>query len=355
MTKEKILVLCVDRDGDIKNKVGEAGPIYGRDATLDVATRLALNDPTESDANALFGAVKIGDELKSDDKDVEVAAITGSENIGTESDAIISKQVEEVLERVKPDGVIVVTDGAEDEYILPIIQSRVKVISVKRVIVKQSEHLESTYYAIQSFLKYVINDPKLSRLILGLPGVALILYFILGERGWRLILGVIGTFLIIKGFDLEDQIHRFYDEFKSSFTTGRVSFFFYAVALIIAAVGMLAGINEINSSGFAYGDVMKSVPLFISKSIDLIAFAAGVALAGKAVDSFLEGEGVARYLFIGILIFGVYLMAITLSRFILGQMDQITFATNITLVLILSIVTFLSIRSLRKMSVPAGE
>ena len=355
MTKEKILVLCVDRDGDIKTKLGEAGPIYGRDKTLEVAASLALKDPTESDANALFETVRLGDELKSEDKEVEVAAITGSENVGVESDAIISKQLEEVLGKFKPDGVVVVTDGAEDEYVLPIIQSQARVMSVKRVIVKQSEHLESTYYAIQSFLKYVINDPKLSRLIIGLPGIALILYFLLGERGWRLIFGVMGTYLLVKGFALEDQLQRFYEEFKSSFTTGKVSFFFYAVALIIAAVGVLAGINEINSEGVAYGNIMKSVPLFISQSIALIAFAGGVALAGKAVDSLLEGQGVARYLFIGILVFGVYLMAITLSRFILGQMNQMDFAVNITLVLILSIVTFLSIRSLKKMSGPDGE
>lgn len=355
MTKEKILVLCVDRDGDIKTKLGEADPIYGRDKTLEVAASLALKDPTESDANALFETVRIGDELTGEGKDVEVAAITGSENVGIESDAIISKQVEEVLERVKPEGVIVVTDGAEDEYILPIIQSRANVISVKRLIVKQSEHLESTYYAIQSFLKYVINDPKLSRLIIGLPGIALILYFLLGERGWRLIFGVVGTYLLIKGFALEDQLRRFYEEFKSSFTTGRVSFFFYAVALIIAAVGVLSGINAINTAGVAYGDVMKSVPLFISQSISLIAFAAMVALLGMGVDSFLEGEGIARYIFIAVLVVGVWLMANTLSLFILGEMSQMDFAVNITLVLILSIVTFLSIRSLKKMSGPAGD
>jgi putative membrane protein len=354
MTKEKILVLCVDRDGDIKSKVGDAGPIVGREKVLGVATNLALNDPTESDANALFETIKIGDKLTGEDKEVEVAALTGSKNVGVESDSIISRQVEEVLESIKPDGVIVVTDGAEDEYVLPIIQSRVNIISVKRVIVKQSEHLESTYYAVQSFLKYVINDPNLSRLIIGLPGVALILYFLLGERGWRLILGVVGTYLIIKGFDLEDQIHRFYEEFKSSFTTGRVSFFFYAVAVIIAAVGVLAGVNEINSAGVAYSNVMKSVPLFISKSISLIAFAGGVVLFGMAVDSILEGQGVARYLFIGVLVVGVWLMANTLSLFILGQMSQMDFAVNITLVLILSILTFLSIRSLKKISAPLG-
>ncbi len=355
MTKEKILVLCVDRDGDIKTKLGVEGPIYGREKTLDTATRLALKDPTESDANALFETVKLGDELKSEDKEVEVAAITGSVNVGVESDFIISKQLEEVLGKFKPDGVVVVTDGAEDEYVLPIIQSQAKVLSIKRLIVRQSEHLESTYYAIQSFLKAVINDPKLSRVMVGLPGIALILYFLLGERGWRLIFGVIGTYLLVKGFALEDQLRRFYEEFKSSFTTGRVSFFFYAVALIIAGVGVLAGMNEISNAGVAYGNVMQSVPHFISQSIALIAFAAGVALAGKAVDSILEGQGVARYMFIGILVFGVYLMAITLSQFILGQMGQMDFAVNITLVLILSIVTFLSIRSLRKISKPAED
>jgi putative membrane protein len=352
MKKEKILILCVDRDGDIKSKLGEAGPIYGRDKTLDVATKLALKDPSESDANALFEAVKIGDELASEDKEVEVAAITGSENVGIESDAIISKQLEEMLDKIKPEGVVVVTDGAEDEYVLPIIQSQAKVVSVKRLIVKQSEHLESTYYAIQSFLKDIINDPKLSRVMIGLPGIALILYFLLGERGWRLTVGVVGTYLLIKGFALEDQLRRFYEEFKSSFTTGRVSFFFYAVAVIIAVVGVLSGIDAINIAGVAYGNVMVSVPLFISQSISLMAFAAMVALVGKGVDSILEGHGVARYIFIAILVVGVWLMANTLSQFILGQMSQMDFAKNITLVLILSILTFLSIRSLKKMGMP---
>jgi putative membrane protein len=355
MKKEKILILCVDRDGDIKSKLGEAGPIYGREKTLDVAAKLALKDPSESDANALFGTVKIGDELAEEDKDVEIAAITGSENVGVESDAIISEQLEEVLKSVEPDGVVLVTDGAEDEYILPIIQSRTKVISVKRVIVKQSEQLESTYYAIQSFLKDVIRDPKLARVVFGIPGIAFILYWFFGEHGWRLTVGIVGTFLLIKGFGLEDQLRGFYEEFKSSFTTGRVSFFFYAVAVLIAAVGTLSGLDAVNDAGVAYGNIMKSVPVFISESVNLLAFAAMVALVGKGVDSVVEGHGVARYIFLGVLVVGVWLMANTLSLFILGQISQMDFAVNITMVLILSILTFLSIRSLKKMAAPARD
>ncbi len=48
------------------------------------------------------------------------------------------------------------SDGAEDESIVPIIQSRVKIDSVRRVVVKQSEHLESTFYVI----KRLFEDPK---------------------------------------------------------------------------------------------------------------------------------------------------------------------------------------------------
>ena len=355
MKKEKILILCVDRDGDIKSKVGEAGPVYGREKTLDVAIKLAIEDPSESDANALFETIKIGDTLAGEDKDVEIAAIVGSENVGVESDAIISEQLEEVLKSVEPEGVILVTDGVEDEYILPIIQSRTKVISVRRVIVKQSERLESAYYTIQSFLKDIIRDPKLSRVIIGPIAIALMLYAILGERGWRLTVGIIGTFLLIKGFGLEDQIRRFYEEFKSSFTTGRVSFFFYAVAVLIATVGALSGLDAVNDAGVAYGDIMVSVPVFISQSVSLLAFAAMVALVGGGVDSIVEGHGIARYIFLGILVVGVWLMANTLSLFILGQITQMDFAVNITMVLILSILTFLSIRSLKKMAAPASD
>lgn len=350
MKHEKILVLCVDRDGDIKTKIGENGPIYGRAKTLDVAIRLGIKDPSESDTNALFEAIRVSDDLKSDGKDVEVAAIVGSENVGIESDTIISEQLEEVLGNVRPTGVIVVTDGVEDEYILPIIQSRTNVISLRRLIVKQSERLESTYYAIQSFMKDVVRDPKLSRIIIGLPSIALILYSLLGERGWRLTIGIIGTFLLIKGFGLEDRILKFYEGFRSSFTTGKVSFFFYAVAVLIATVGVLSGLNAISGTGVTYGDFMTSIPVFISQSISLLTFAAMVALVGRGVDSIIEGQGISRHIFLAILVVAVWLMVNTLSQFILGTISQTEFAINVILVLILSILTFLSIRSLKKMS-----
>ena len=56
-TQKRILILCVDRDGDLEVKAGVKTPLLGRTANLDGAVALALKDPEEPDANAMFEAV----------------------------------------------------------------------------------------------------------------------------------------------------------------------------------------------------------------------------------------------------------------------------------------------------------
>ncbi|MGB9635173.1 MAG: DUF373 family protein, partial [Candidatus Micrarchaeia archaeon] len=60
----KILILCIDRDADLKEKVGISGPIVGRARNLDVANKLLLKDPEEVDGNTIFEAIKLFDEMK---------------------------------------------------------------------------------------------------------------------------------------------------------------------------------------------------------------------------------------------------------------------------------------------------
>jgi putative membrane protein len=216
---KNVLILCIDRDSDLEVKAGIKGPIKGRDKLLHAATKLALIDPSESDANVLFAGIKLFDELANKYQNVEVVALTGSENVGVNSDIIISKQLDTVLKDFSADGVVLVSDGAEDEHVLPILESRAKVISLKRVIVKQSEPLESTYYILLDFLKEVTSDPKLARLVLGVPGIALILYMVLGINAWRVIFGVVGILLVIKGFNLEGTIDKNIESLRESLVT----------------------------------------------------------------------------------------------------------------------------------------
>ncbi|UCH88241.1 MAG: DUF373 family protein [Thermoplasmata archaeon] len=165
----KTLILCVDRDDDFGQKVGVISPIIGRKDNIKAAIALALKDPEDSDINSLFAAIQEYDTRVNEDQDVEIATICGDKEVGTRSDQILSAQLESVLREVEPDGVIFISDGAEDEFIKPIIASRVKIDAVRRVIVRQQKDIESTYYIITNALK----DEKVLKRI-GIPIVVVL-------------------------------------------------------------------------------------------------------------------------------------------------------------------------------------
>src|SRR5256884_3925534 len=162
----KTLVLCVDRDNDIGAKTGLQAPLIGRDQNLAAATKLGLADPEDSDVNALLSAVSIYDGLQKDNAEAEVATICGDVRVGSVSDLVLTKQLDQVLEQLRPDRVFLVSDGAEDEAFSPIIGSRIRVDHVRRVYVRQTPTAESLYYTIGRQLKNprVRRDRKSTRL-----------------------------------------------------------------------------------------------------------------------------------------------------------------------------------------------
>ncbi|MFQ5975144.1 MAG: DUF373 family protein [Candidatus Hydrothermarchaeales archaeon] len=356
MKYNKILVLCIDRDADIERKIGEKGPIYGIENLLDVATRLGLEDPTESDTNSLFETIKLGKKFEEEGRLATIAVLTGSEYVGIESDLELSKQLDEVLSKYDVDSTVIVTDGAEDEYILPIIESKTNVIALKRVIVKQAQRLESTYYILLDFLKDIANDPKLSRLFLGLPGIAFLLYMLLGQRGWRLIVGVVGVFLLIKGFSLEGQVEKLYDDLKSSFKTGKISFFTYVVAVLIGIVGILGGYDEL-LEGLKNGSTTTLVGIshFIGGSLNLLMIAAIVALIGKSIDALIEGRKIGKYLVWGVFVAALYFIIAGIGKLILNEEGLAEFAMRIIVGLALSLFAILTRRETKKRSKAAVQ
>ena len=141
-THGKILVLCIDRDDDIGSKGGIETPIVGRDACINAGTRLAIEDPEDADSNAIFGAVKHYEELLRKGYAAEVAVVAGKFDRGIEADEKISLEVKSILEKYHADGAVIVSDGEDDETVLPVIQSRVPVISVQRIIIRHSRSVE---------------------------------------------------------------------------------------------------------------------------------------------------------------------------------------------------------------------
>ena len=180
-TEKRILILCVDRDGDLGTKAGIKTPLVGRTANLDAAVSLALKDPEEPDANAMFEAVSLYDRLQKEKKPgevFEIATICGSELGGVGADRKIVDELNAVLGSFSANEVILVTDGYTDEAVLPLVESRVPVSSVRRIVIKHSESIEETAQLFSKYLRMLVENPKYSRIALGIPGVLFVLWVI---------------------------------------------------------------------------------------------------------------------------------------------------------------------------------
>ncbi len=248
--KEKnVLVLCIDRDNDLGNKIGVTGPIIGKKDNLNIAAKLALKDPTESDANTIFGAVKKLNEVKKEFARVEVATLTGySKTNNFENDKRINEQLDYVLDSFHADAFILVTDGAEDDQVIPILQSRAPIISKEVIIVKQAKEVESIYYTIINALK----EPSIKRIVFLIPGLIVvlwgILYFMNSEKVFfQLISLLVGSYLILKGTGLEEILASGISKMVKSISLQRVSFPFYLMTIILLIIGSYSSFLAFNS------------------------------------------------------------------------------------------------------------
>ncbi|MFH0862072.1 MAG: DUF373 family protein [Candidatus Altiarchaeota archaeon] len=280
----KPLIMCVDRDDDIGRKADVKGPIIGRERNLEAAQKLALADPADTDVNALFGAIKLATELET-----EVVTLTGEGHVGVVSDAEVARQLEIIMAKFHPESIIFVSDGLDDEQLIPIIQSRVKIDSVVTITVRQSKELEKAYFKFANFIKEVTGEPSLARLIFGLPGIALVLLSVGGIQALSWILGVVGAYLIIKGFGLEEQFFTAAGEFLKSLSVERVSTLLYVLAVLMFSVGLAFAWQDLQRSSLAFTDsstAMNTLGMFIlnSSSLNMLLLAAVTAIAGRLMD-----------------------------------------------------------------------
>jgi putative membrane protein len=241
---KSVLVICADRDNDLGRKAGIQGPVIGRKSMLNAAARLAIADPEESDANCMFAAVKKLEEIKDQFDASEVACLTGFDKSDFRSDREILNQFETVLEKFPADGIVLVTDGAEDDQVIPILQSRLPIISKQQIVIKQAREVESTFYTIKEALK----DPFVARIVFGVPGLILLLYFLVGSLSLQIISFVLGLYLLLKGFGLEEALFKTMEDFKTNLSFQRVSFLFFIGSLFFIIFAVITAYNTFVST-----------------------------------------------------------------------------------------------------------
>jgi len=319
-----LLVLCVDLDDDLGRKTGMETPVVGRHAVERAAVALATADPEDSDVNVLFEGLHLYDGIT--DEAVEVAAVTGVEGSDVAANRTVGEEVDTVLAGLSTDEdvrAVVVTDGAQDESVIPVIRSRVPVDGVRRVVVRQAQDLESIYYTI----KQVLDDPETRGAILVPLGVLLLLYPLvaLAERlsvpGPVLLggaSGLFGLYLLVRGLGLDRAADRVLDRAREGLFTGRVTLITSVVAAALLAVGGVSGAATYASLGAGVGP-LSVVAALVDGAIVWFAAAGVTASLGRVTDEYLHDRFRWRQLNAPFYVLAIAAVLHGVSTYVLGR------------------------------------
>ena len=254
-TANKLLVICIDRDDDLGRKTGISTPVVGRNACIEAAQRLALEDPEDADSNSIFFAVKTYEDLVSKGYKTQVIVVTGVENRGVQADEKVASEIKSVLKKFSADGAVIVSDGEDDEMVIPVIQNVIPVISVQRVVMQVSRTIEHSYAVFGKFLKLVMYNPKYSKFFLGVPGILLLIGGIGAVTGYNVeifavLITILGGAFLIRAFDIDKAWTNWAKPTPEGFTR----MFTLITGLILIAASVPAGITTVSPENIS-GDV----------------------------------------------------------------------------------------------------
>jgi putative membrane protein len=194
-----------------------------------------------------------------------------------------------------------VTDGYTDEAILPLVESRVPVSSVRRIVVKHSESIEETAQLFGKYMKTLVQNPKYSRIALGLPGTLILIWIILALLKVSVfyyaltILFVVCCFMLVKGFGMDRSAKNFYKwakEYSPPPLPVQIGNYSTIAGILCIAVSVYSGYSNaienvskplpVNTAGW-----LTSLPslsaFFIQGAVYLVVVGLCTVLLGRAV------------------------------------------------------------------------
>ena len=302
-TANKLLVICVDRDNDIGEKAGIVTPVIGRDACINAAQRLALEDPEDADSNSMFSAIKTYEDLISKGYQVEVVIVSGIKERGVQADEKILIEIKKILEVFSANGAVIVSDGEDDESVIPVIQNVLPVVSVQRVVMKVSRSVEYSYAVFGKYLKMLAYDSKYSKFFLGVPGILLLIGGVATIFGYTaeifaVLVSILGAAFLIRAFDID----RAWANLTKPTPMGFIRIFTMVAGILLILSSVPAGINSVD-------------PKLVEKDSDLLTIFTDKIIIGQFVT------GALPILWMGL---GAIFAGILLSNWIGGVPRQIS-------------------------------
>lgn len=360
-----LLVLCVDLDDDLGRKTDAETPVVGRDAVEEAAVALATADPEDSDTNVLFQGIHTHDEIASGEanvpesrggESVEVAAVTGTQGSDVAANRAVGAEIDEVLSSLSTGEevrAIVITDGAQDESVLPVIRSRVQIDGVRRVVVRQAQDLESIYYT----MKQVLADPETRGTVLVPLGIVLLIYpFVViaeflqvpGAAVLGLVSALLGLYSLFRGLGLEESVDAAAERLRTSLYAGRVTIITYVAAAALLLVGGVQGIETVRAVEATLGSgtqPLVAVAAFVYGGIVWFAAAGITSSLGQITDEYLSDRFQWRHLNAPFYVLAISIVLYAVAGFVLPPLAGIQTLTLTDLAIALTTGTLLGVLS----------
>ncbi|MBA4452115.1 MAG: DUF373 family protein [Nitrosopumilaceae archaeon] len=296
-TSNKLLVICIDRDNDVGDKAGIITPVIGRDACIEAAQRLALEDPEDADSNSIFAAIKTYEDLISKGYQAEVITVAGVASRGVQADEKILEETKKALEKFSANGAVIVSDGEDDESVVPVIQNILPVISVQRVVMKVSRSVEYSYAVFGKYLKMIAYDSKYSKFFLGVPGILLLIGGVATVVGYTaeitaVLISILGGAFLIRAFDID----RAWSNWAKPTPMGFIRIFTMVAGVLLMITSVPAGINAIDEKILETETELLSIfsnkiiiGQFVSGALPILWIGLGAIFAGILLSNWMGG------------------------------------------------------------------
>jgi len=338
--EDRYLVIVVDMDDDVGRKANIKTPVLGRSNCINAAVKLGLADPGDTDVNSILGGVKLYDDLKREGNQVELAIISGYKDVESKECARrIKEQLDFLLYLYEPTFVYFVSDGKEDELVLKYLEGKDVFVWKKRVVVKQSEYLESTYYLIQEFLKKTMS--QYLPFIFTSIGFAMVIYAIFADLGWRIIVGIVGLYILSEGSGLIEDLKKALKEEGKSFEFRRLTPIANTIAILIIAIGALY------SYSMAQGeDFIIFIGKFLQYFTDFFVLGTFIVLLARSIDGIIYSnrevlEIFKRFLFGIVILFILREILIRFSSLLCGRAELVEVVVSVIVYSLITAILFI--------------
>jgi len=270
---ERILVVVIDYDDDL-GRVGLETPIVGVEKVSETAYSYALARPEDSDVNALFSAIKIYREMEGQGYSVEIAVVSGDQRGGLRAVERIRRQLIEIANIVGAKAVVIVSDGGEDEKIIPVIESIIPVYYVKTVVIEQSRSVEQAYILVWRYIRKILEEPRLSRVAIGYPGFLMVLIgvmalFNLLQQALLAAVIFLGVVMIVRGFNLEDVLLGMWKRNPSGTLLTGMGMVVLAIAIMLTWFSVASGYQPYQRDFKVVGALLENLSWLYGLSIAL--------------------------------------------------------------------------------------